>query len=120
MDFDELIKPYSENDRTVEMQVKWLLSKNIPRSFIDQALLVVYDEIERGKVFENGHELDRYLLQAAQDLYQAEVNDSVQKLQDFHNTLVQRHKDMAVEEVIARMQKPLNWLQRFGKWLFRL
>ena len=35
-------------------------------------------------------------------------------------TLVQRHKDMAVEEVIARMQKPLNWLQRFGKRLFRL
>ncbi len=120
MDFNELIKPYSENDRTVELQVKWLLSKNIPRNFVDQALLVVYDEIERGKVHENGHELDRYLLQVAQDLYQAEVNDSIAKLQDFHNSFVQRHKDMAVQEVIARMQKPLNWLQRFGKRLFRL
>lgn len=120
MNFDELIQPYSEGDRTVEAQVKWLLSKNIPRNHIDQALLIVYDEIERGKVHENGHALDRYLLDVAQGLHQAELDDSVKKLEGFFNGLVQRHKDIAVEEVIARMQKPLNRLQRFGKWLFRL
>jgi len=120
MDFNELIKPYSEGDRTVEMQVKWLLSKNIPRSFVDQAILVVFDEIERGKVHESGHDLDRYLLQVAQDLYKAEVEDSVKKLQDFHISLVQRHKDIAIAEVIERYSRPLNWLQRFGKWMFRI
>jgi len=127
MDLAKLIEPYSENGaRTIEAQVKWLLSKNIPRSHIDQAILTVYDEIERGRVFEGsathsaGHFLDHELLRMAQALHQAELSESVKKLEDFFNSLMQRHRDAGAAEVIARMQKPLNWLQRFVKRLFRL
>lgn len=120
MNFEELLQPYSEGDRTVEKQVKWLLAKGIPRHHIDNAVLTVFDEIDRGKTFENGHDLDRYLLDVAQGLYKSELTEHVAKLEGFFNDLTQRHRDEAAAEVIARMQKPLNWLQRFGKWLFRL
>ncbi|MGO9020473.1 MAG: hypothetical protein ACLQVJ_19210 [Syntrophobacteraceae bacterium] len=127
MDLNKLVEPYSEEGkRTIEAQVKWLLAKNIARHHIDQAILTVYDEMERGKVFlasathNAGHHLDHELLRVAQELQRAELSDSLSKLEKFHNDLCQRHKDIGAAEVIARMQKPLNWLQRFGKWLFRL
>jgi uncharacterized membrane-anchored protein YjiN (DUF445 family) len=86
MDIKKLLEPYSEEGRTVDGQIKWLLGKGITRDHIDKAILTVYDEIERGKVFENGHALDRYLLEVAQKLHKAELDDSVKKLEDFFNS----------------------------------
>ncbi len=122
MDFNKLFEPYEEGVRTIEAQVKWLLAKNIPRHHVDQAMLTVYDEIEKGKVFEGdekfsaGYYLDRELLRVAQELHTSEVSDSIRKLEDFWNNLAAK----SVAEATAKMNKPLNRLQRFGKWLFRL
>jgi len=126
MNLTELLAPYSEPQpdgtplRTVEGQVKWLLSKSIPRSHIDQAVLSVYDEIERGKTFASGADLDHYLLEVATHLHKVELTDSVVKLEAFFNQLMKTHRDAAASEIIAKMQRPLNWLQRFRRWLFRL
>jgi hypothetical protein len=123
MDFKKLIEPYSEGGlRTIEAQIKWLLSKGIPRHHIDQAILTVYQEVEHGRQFTAseseqeraegktaGHYLDHEIFRVAKELYQAELSESVQKLEDFHNGLVDKH-----------MKRGLNRLQRFGKWLFRL
>jgi hypothetical protein len=126
MDLKSLLAPYSEPQedgtclRTIENQVKWLMGKNIPRSHIDQAILSVYDEIERGKTFENGTALDHYLLEVATHLHKVELTDSVAKLEAFFSQLMQTHRDAAASEIIAKMQRPLNWLQRAAKRLFRL
>jgi|GEM_PF-1447695 hypothetical protein len=127
MDLNKLIEPYSEDGaRTIEAQVKWLLAKNIPRQHIDQAVLTVYDEIERGKVFvadatnSAGHLLDHELLRVAQELQRVELSDSVKKLEDFFNSLTARHTEATIADAIAKMNRPLNFLQRFAKWLFRL
>jgi hypothetical protein len=127
MELNKLIEPYSENGvRTIEAEIKWLMGKGIPRHHIDQAILTVFDEIERGKEFvadeanSAGHFLDHELLRVAQELHRAELADSVKKLEDFFNSLTARHTETTIAEAIAKMNKPLNWLQRFGKWLFRL
>jgi hypothetical protein len=93
MDLAKLIEPYSERNedgkplRTVEGQIKWLLGKNIPRDHIDKAVLRVYDAMEKGKTYENGHELDQALLEAAKESHELDLADSVRKLQDFFNGL---------------------------------
>lgn len=131
MDFKELVKPYAftdgqDRERTPEGQRKWLLGKGIPGQFIDQAFLKVYDKIEQGFEYKDeqgnlsGHLLDHALLAEAQALYKASNEDALVKLGQFHAELVKRHSDMAVSEVIARMNKPLNWLQRAAKKVFRI
>jgi hypothetical protein len=116
LDLKKLLEPYSEGGaRTLEAQVKWLLSKNLPRHHIDQAILTVFQKMHHGHRFEAddkhpaGHHLDHELLRVAQELQRAEIEDSLKRLEDFHNGLVDKH-----------MKRGLNWVQRFGKWLFRL
>jgi hypothetical protein len=116
LDLKKLLEPYSEGGvRTVEAQVKWLMSKNLPRHHIDQAILTVFQEMHHGRTFEaddkhlGGHHLDHELLRVAQELQRAEIEESLKKLEDFHNGLIDKH-----------MKHGLNRLQRFGKWLFRL
>jgi hypothetical protein len=105
MDFAKLIEPYKENDRTPEGQIKWLLGKGILRDKVDQAMLIVYDELERGKVFESGHELDRYLLEITEGLVKVDLDESVKKLETFFNSLLATHKDKWQEE-LKNTQKP--------------
>ena len=69
LDCKKLLEPYSENGRTVEGQVKWLTKKSIPPDVIGIAIKSVYSEIANGKIFADGHELDRYLLDIASKLY---------------------------------------------------
>lgn len=104
MDFHTLCDPYKENGRTTEGQMKWLLAKNIPKDKVDQAILLVYDELDRGKTFLNGHEFDRYLLDVATNLHQTEMNESVKKLEEFFNTF----KDKWREE-FKNASKPDVW-----------
>lgn len=101
MNFETLIEPYKENGRTPQGQIKWLISKGIERDKIDQAMLIVYDEIERGKALQNGHELDRYLLDIAQKLVKEDIDESVKRLETFFNTF----KDKWQEE-LKNQQKP--------------
>jgi hypothetical protein len=90
MDMKALLEPYVENGRTLEGQMKWLLSKGIPQNSADQAMLYIYDELDRGKKHENGFELDRALLEKALDLHRNELINNVQKLEDFFNDFAKR------------------------------
>jgi len=95
MDFEKLIEPYKENGRTPAGQIKWLLSKGIPQANVDQAMLYVYDEIQRGRTFESGHELDRYLLTKAQEFQKADAEAQVQRLQEFFGKFKENwHREM--------------------------
>lgn len=95
MDMKALLVPYSEDgNRTLEGQVKWLQGKGVPQNHIDQAILSVYDEIEHGKKFADGHELDQYLLHVAKEHHTAEVSDNVQKLEDFFNSFLGKKRTL--------------------------
>ena len=106
MDFAKLCEPYKENGRTPQGQIKWLTSKGIPKDKIDQAMLVVYDEIDRGKIFENGHEFDRYLLETAQGLHKASLDDEVQKLQRFFDGFKSKWGEDLTKLAQSMNQKP--------------
>ena len=106
MDLNELLKPYSSHGRTIEGQIKWLLSKGIPREHIDKAILSVYDEIARGRTFEDGKALDHYLLEVAHGHHQSELSESIAKLEGFFNDLMKTHRDEAAAEVIAKIGAP--------------
>jgi len=102
MNFDKLIEPYKEDGRTVQGQIKWLQSKGIPQDKIDQAILHVYDEIERGKIHEHGHALDRYLLEVAQGFHHEELDAHAKRLENFFNAF----KDRWREELEAQKSPP--------------
>ncbi len=87
MDYKKLLEPYSENGRTVEGQVTWLTKKGIAKTYIDQAMIFVYDEVDRGKVYSNGHELDRALYDKAQELMKSDAEVNLKQLELFHDTL---------------------------------
>ena len=87
MDYEKLLDPYKENDRTVVGQVSWLLKKGIPKATIDQAMLYVYDALDRGEKYASGHELDRALFDKAMELLKADVAVSLKQLQDFHQKM---------------------------------
>ena len=72
MDFENLLKPYSEDGRTVSGQIKWLL-KSVPQSSADYAMSAVYKRLELGEKFENGHELDQELKKVAKEYYESEL-----------------------------------------------
>jgi hypothetical protein len=136
IDFDKLLEPYSMHPggipHTKEAIVKWLTDKGIPLSHVHQAMLIVFDEIQRGRIFldelnEDGSvrkpatfELDHEIQRKAVELHRAEVTDNLNKLQEAFNAVVSSHTEQSISEAINKMRKPINWLQRFGKWLFRL
>src|SRR3972149_4043344 len=85
MDFKKLLEPYSENGRTVEGQIKWLTSKQILREYIDLTILKVYNELESGKTFEDGHALDRYLFDTAKAIQDSHLSKQAKELENFMN-----------------------------------
>jgi hypothetical protein len=87
MELNKLLEPYSEDGRTIEGQVKWLLNKGIPKDHIDKALLSVYADLEKGKTFESGHHLDHELLRVAKDSHTSEITEQIAKLESFFNGL---------------------------------
>lgn len=104
MDFKKLIEPYQENGRTPEGQMKWMLSKGIPQANVDQSMLYVYNEIEGGKKFKDGHELDRYLLERAKEFQQSDVEANVQRLQYFFGKFKE-----GWQEEMKRQNRPGFW-----------
>jgi hypothetical protein len=93
MNFSELCKPYEENGRTPQGQIKWLQSKGIPQDKIDQAMLHVYNEMEQGRTFENGHEFDRYLLETAEGFHKSDLNLHIERMEKFFDGLLKSHRD---------------------------
>jgi len=87
MDYEKLLEPYVENGRTVVGQASWLLKKGIPKATVDQAMLYVYDELDRGKTYATGHELDRALFDKGMELLKEDVVISLKQLQDFHQKM---------------------------------
>jgi hypothetical protein len=79
MDFDKLLEPYSENGRTIKGQVAWLIKKGIPSHAIDYAMASVYKEIEVGRTFSDGNELDQELLRVAREHHEQELQEQMVK-----------------------------------------
>ena len=113
MDFSKLLEPYSEGGlRTIAGQIKWLLTKNIPQDKIDQAILHVYNEIEGGKVFVDGNELDQYLLQHARTFHTNDLEVHAKRLEEFFSNMKKKWK----EETTKVESLPL-WLRIKNVWL---
>jgi hypothetical protein len=67
-EFKKLLKPYNENKRTVEKQFVWLKERyGFSDDVIVSAMRSVYREVKKGTKFEDGHCLDRRLLEACDD-----------------------------------------------------
>lgn len=73
MDFNELIKPYSDGGRTVDGQIVWLRKKGLSDTVIEEAVRRVYQEISNGRSFASGHDLDQELKRVGEELRGAEV-----------------------------------------------
>lgn len=85
MDFSELIKPYSENGRTIGGQIKWLSKNGFTQANIDYAMLEVYKRIESGEKFKDGDALDQELRKVAQSFHdkesEAQMRQRVEELE---------------------------------------
>jgi hypothetical protein len=79
MDFDKLIEPYSENGRTLGLQIKWLIKNGIPQSSIDYAVSSVYKRIENGETFKDGDALDQELRNVARKHHEDELSEQMKK-----------------------------------------
>jgi hypothetical protein len=120
--FDRLIKPYSQGGleskpvtRTIDLQIDWLINKkNYPLDIVGSALLITYTKLYYGHVKfhgdgtygSKGHQLDRYLAETCEKIYQ-------QRLQfEVGLTLLEK---MFVEQVADLIK--LTASQRFFLWL---
>jgi len=85
MDFKKLHEKYKdEASPSVELQIRWLQRIGFQPHQVDQALITVYGEIERGeKVFKNGSELNLYLKDVASKIRTEELNVYIVNLQAF-------------------------------------
>ena len=81
--FDELIAPYVENGRSVEGQILWLRNKKgFAPNYAEQAIQEVYAEMDAGKTFVDGNELDQYILARAKDIRKEDIMASLQRMQN--------------------------------------
>jgi len=94
MDYGKLYAPYSTLEAPSPVdQIKWLTQNKIPDNIIEQAMMSVYEEVSRGRVFEATkdhnatHVFWMYLLDVARKLHGDEVDLKVNHLQEFHGKL---------------------------------
>lgn len=110
MDYKKLCEPYSENGRTPEGQRIWLIRKGIPPSIVDQAMILVYDEVERGRTFDNGTHFDHQLLLKAQELVQADATAQLAALEEFHQKIRDKWgEDLTKISAALQNNKPGMW-----------
>jgi len=104
MDFKELHAQFKdEHSPSVEGQIRWLQKQGFTQAQIEQAMIDVYSEIERGEVtFNNGFELDQYLLERAKKIRTEELTMQIKRMEEF----VSKIKQQAVEEYKAQQEKP--------------
>jgi hypothetical protein len=79
MDYTQLLAPYSDNERSLGGQIKWLVKKGIPQSSIDYAISSVYSALANGKTFSDGNELDQELLAVAKEHETKDIEDQLKK-----------------------------------------
>jgi len=80
LNFEALIRPYIENGRTIEGQIKWLRRKGIHPYAVEKAILDIYTGMQLGKVYQDGNELDQALLQRGIELVDEETALILQRL----------------------------------------
>ena len=89
--FEELLEPYKENGRTIKAQMDWLRNrKGFAPNIIEQAIEEVYAEMDKGKAFENGHELDQYLLAKCKEIREEDFTASIQRMQDRLSSVISK------------------------------
>lgn len=92
---------------SVELQIRWLKRIGFEPHQIDQAMLTVYSEIERGeKTFKNGSELNLYLKDTAAKIRTEELSAYITKLEGFETKLRKKIED----ELNSRKKEP--WYKR--------
>ena len=80
--FEELLEPYKENGRTIQAQMNWLRNrKGFPPNIVEQALQEVYMEMDKGKSFADGNELDQYLLAKAKEIREEDFTASIERME---------------------------------------
>lgn len=80
--FDELLEPYVENGRSIAGQITWLrFRKGFPPNIVEQAMQEVYTEMDQGKTFADGNELDQYLLAKAKEIREEDIKASIERMQ---------------------------------------
>lgn len=88
MDIKKLHEPYKDqNSPSPELQLRWLKRLGYEPHVIDQAMLTVYTEIEQGRTFKDGAELNFYLKTTAERARQAELSAYVVNLERFEAKL---------------------------------
>jgi hypothetical protein len=86
---NELLAPYAENGRTIEGQLAWLRDrKGFPVNIAEQAIQEVYAEMDGGKTFLDGNELDQVLLARAKEIREQDVKASIERMQNRISALV--------------------------------
>lgn len=112
MDMKVLHSRFSDKDSpSVEGQIRWLQKNNFPQHQIEQAMITVYSELERGKIpkrwtngtevkylssdsnylsaewfsrpISGGAELDQYLLEIAKRIRTEELTTLIRKMEQF-------------------------------------
>jgi hypothetical protein len=81
LNFDELLRPYVENGRTLEGQIRWLRKKGVPPLVMERALQDIYLGLHSGVAYPSGNDLDQALLQRSIELMDDETEILIQRLQ---------------------------------------
>jgi hypothetical protein len=89
--FEELLEPYKENGRTIQGQMDWLRNrKGFAANIVEQAIEEVYAEMNKGKTFVDGNELDQYLLAKAKEIREADFRAGIERMQNRIMSVVSR------------------------------
>jgi hypothetical protein len=85
MDIKKLHEKYKDDaSPSVELQIRWLKKMGFEQHQIDQAMIIVYSEIEKDeKVFKNGGEFNLYLKDVASKIRTEELSAYIAKIEEF-------------------------------------
>lgn len=87
--FEELLEPYKENGRTIAGQITWLrIKKGFASNVVEQAIQETYIEMDQGKTFTDGNELDQYILAKCKAIREEEMVASIERMQNRISSLV--------------------------------
>lgn len=95
MDFKKLHEQYKdEASPSVELQIRWLQRIGFQPHQVDQALITVYGEIERGeKTFKNGGELNLYLKDVTAKIRTEEIGVYINNLERFEANMRKKFQE---------------------------
>jgi len=122
MDYNKLYEPYQTKEAPlVTDQVKWLQKNGFPQHIIDQSLVKVYDELDRGRKFEADEKhsatwhLWNYLREVARELHKVELEAYLKNLEAFQAKLRENWN----EDLRAIARKNESWWRTVYEVLFK-